>query len=280
MTVISLSTIPTRFDKIGPTLESLLAQRGDIEEIRLHVPHHYRRFPDYDGRAPKLPEGIKLIRPETDLGPASKVLFSARDLRGSGRRILFCDDDQDYPQGWAAALIEAARDHPDKAVCLRGGRIDSLGFAPPRETWGLPDAVTIPKRRNLRYQAQRLVQKSTRPFRATLGDKPKRQYYRKAGRVDHFAGVCGVCVDPDWFDDLCFDIPPVIWAVDDYMLSGHMARRGVPIWAIAAPAELQPRLTDADSKTPLRLSVIEEHNRRQADTAAVRYFQETYGVWL
>jgi hypothetical protein len=70
MTVISLSSIPPRFDKIGPTLETLLAQKADIESIRLYVPHVYRRFPDYDGAAPRVPKGIDVVRTAVDLGPA------------------------------------------------------------------------------------------------------------------------------------------------------------------------------------------------------------------
>ena len=47
--IISLSTIPSRFDKIGPTLESLLAQSAKIDEIRIYIPKSYLRFPEYDG---------------------------------------------------------------------------------------------------------------------------------------------------------------------------------------------------------------------------------------
>ncbi len=280
MTVISLSTIPSRFDKVGPTLESLLAQDGGISEIRLHIPHYYRRFPEYDGRIPKVPEGVTVVRPDTDLGPASKVLHCARDLRGSGRRIIFCDDDQDYPPGWARALIDGAARHPDKAICVRGETIDRLGFAPPRDTHGLPTAVSFSKALNMPYHARRLAQKSRGLFGQRASGKPPRRRFRKEGRVDHFNGVCGVCVDPDWFDDACFDIPPVIWAVDDLMLSGHLARRGVPIWVLAVAAELNPMCTEADDTTPLLHATIEEHDRRQADAVAIRHFQDTHGVWL
>ncbi|WP_130723108.1 hypothetical protein [Rhizobium ruizarguesonis] len=71
MRIITLATIPPRFRSIGPTLKSLLTQRGRIDAINLYVPNRYRRFPDYDGRVPELPAGINLIKPENDIGRAS-----------------------------------------------------------------------------------------------------------------------------------------------------------------------------------------------------------------
>ena len=79
--VISLTSITSRFPEIRPTLEALLAQSAPIEEIRLNIPRRYRRFPEYDGGLPDVPGGIRVIRPEEDLGPATKVLFTSEDLR-------------------------------------------------------------------------------------------------------------------------------------------------------------------------------------------------------
>ena len=44
--VVTLTSIPTRFDKITPTLRDLLKQTADIAEIRLYISRKYRRFPD------------------------------------------------------------------------------------------------------------------------------------------------------------------------------------------------------------------------------------------
>ena len=55
MAIITLTSIPPRFELIGPTLETLLAQRG-IAAVELSLPYHYTRFPDWDGTLPAIVE--------------------------------------------------------------------------------------------------------------------------------------------------------------------------------------------------------------------------------
>ncbi len=280
MTVISLSSIPPRFDKIGPTLETLLAQKADIEAIRLYVPHVYRRFPDYDGAAPSVPKGVEVIRPEADLGPASKVLFCARDLRGTGKRILFCDDDRHYPVDWAQALISEAALYPDRAICLQGRRISKLGFAEPTLLLDAPRATEAPRRLLDSYRRARIKQQIGDFVLRRQTPKPTKAAYAKSGMVDYFCGFQGVIVCADWFDDAAFKIPDIIWAVDDVWLSGHVLRKGIPIWAkVVPPSLLPPVRTEVHLTNSLVTAVIDDHARDDADRACVRYMQDTYGIW-
>lgn len=283
MAIISLSTIPPRFDKLGPTLESLLKQTADVEAIQLYIPHKYRRFPDYDGTIPKVPAGITVIRAQDDLGPASKVLFCARALRGTNTAILFCDDDHIYPANWAETLLSAAERHPDRAICLWGGRISSLGFAEPERPRKHPAPPSrdgfFGKRGN--YRQRRVLQQISNLFRPEKLAKPPHKYiYDTSGELDFFCGFQGVVVRPDWFDDDAFDIPPVLWSVDDMWLSGQIVKKGITIWGLAADYSVSPVLrAEAHSSAPLVTSVNDGNNRFEADRACVRYFQETYGTW-
>lgn len=131
-----------------------------------------------------------------------------------------------------------------------------------------------------RYIRQRAAQKIGNLFRKTPRRKPPFQVFRHPGIVDFFEGFRGVLVRPEWFDDPCFDLMPVTWAVDDMWLSGHLARRGVPIWVLAAPPDVMPIGTTVHNASPLNDSVIDGHNRREANRACIRYFQNTHGVWL
>lgn len=97
MKIISLTAIPSRFAGFTPTQESLLAQGANM--VRLHIPRSYRRFPDWDGNLLKVPAGVSIVRCNTDLGPATKVLPATQDLRGQDAQILFCDDDCIVPPG-------------------------------------------------------------------------------------------------------------------------------------------------------------------------------------
>jgi hypothetical protein len=275
--VVSLTTIPPRFARIGPTLAALVAQRALIDEIRLMIPRAYRRFPDYAGELPEVPAAVTIHRPEVDLGPATKVLFTARDLRGQGDvQILFCDDDRLYAPDWAGSLADLQLRRPAEAVALAGWEIERTGEA------ALP-ARPQPRhrRRNRRwdwdYRWRRIRQQwalgTLRPTRR----KPPRRLIDRAGYADVFEGFGGVVVRPDFFDETAFQIPPVVWTVDDVWLSGMLARRGIPIWV---PEGLYaPQTTDADDAHALWRSVIEGASNPQANARCVALLRAEFGIW-
>jgi hypothetical protein len=109
MYAISLTSIPPRFDRLGPVLSALLAQRPAPVAVYLSLPRSYRRFPGMV-TPPTLPEGVELLWSDADLGPAGKALIAARTPRGAVKRLIYCDDDWIYPQGWAAALLSGGTD--------------------------------------------------------------------------------------------------------------------------------------------------------------------------
>lgn len=104
MYAISLTSIPPRFSRLGPVLAALLAQRPAPAHIFLALPAQYTRFPG-PVTPPPLPDGVTLLRSDTDLGPATKALPAARALAGTDLRLIYCDDDWLYAPGWAAQLL-------------------------------------------------------------------------------------------------------------------------------------------------------------------------------
>lgn len=276
MTVISLTTIPSRFDKIGPTLETLLAQDADISEIRLYIPDHYKRFPDYDGSVPSVPHGVTIHRCSEDLGPATKVLPAASELRGKGERILFCDDDRLFSRDWASRLIAAGEKHPDRVICVIGwqiGRWLGAGFGCDRA----PLAKPRPGWADLRYRWKRVRQQlAARQLRPVCTKPPKRPFAR-SGWVDVFGGYGGVLIDPDWIEDWMFSIPADFWWVDDIWLSGCMARRGVGIW-VEANMDLAPA-TVADRTDALFRSRFNGKDRNALNVSCLNHLRETHDIW-
>ena len=273
--IISLTAIPSRFDKLGPTLESLLTQTARVEEIRLNIPHRYRRFPEYEGMPPDVPKGVRIVRPEEDLGPATKVLFATRDLRGTDTRVLFCDDDRFYPPNWAAQHLQCHADHPEAAVCCLGFGVEDYGFSPGRRPG--PLATVRTKRSDWNYRRKRLIQKLKAPRRQSIAEKPPRRLFKKSGYTDIFCGVGGVVVRPHWFSDDAYDIPSVLWTVDDVWLSGHLTASGRSVWVNSEM--FFPRPTEAELTDALMRSTIEGHGRREANSTAIRYMRDTYGIW-
>ena len=274
-TVASLSSIPSRFSRLPEVLTSLLDQDIGFDEVRLYLPKRYRRFPDYDGSLPAVPKGVRIIQVEEDLGPASKVLFAAKDLAGSDCDIFYCDDDHIY-----------APHRVSRMVAQRAGRLDHCITAS-YETLSAGSVMSMPSHRPgpvLRERGRAYhLQKSARTIIARMINRPflRSQHFFKpvatGGYVDIALGVGGVLVRPEFFDDQFYDIPPILWTVDDYWLSGNFARKGVPIWVVANftwPMTLGTSTIDA-----LYLSAFDGADRQAANAACVRYMQETYGVW-
>ena len=115
-TIISLTSIPPRFSYLSETLNSLVNQTADIEDIILYIPRKYKRF-EYDlDDLPQVPSEIKICITEQDFGPATKILPAAREYAEKDVAIIFCDDDKIYDPNWAGRLINAAQKQLDCAV--------------------------------------------------------------------------------------------------------------------------------------------------------------------
>jgi GT2 family glycosyltransferase len=206
MAIISLTSIPPRFARLRQTLDSLLRQNVPIDEIRLYLPRRYRRFPDYDGGAPAIPPGVRLIRTADDLGPASKILHAADDLRGHDDPILFCDDDKFYPPDWASLLLAAHRQHPDK--CIAGYGNDIRNHC--ERTTDHPPAGYARIRRRVwdpSYRFRRILTQLREGRLTTRAPKPHRRRFTHAGYSDLLFGYAGACVRSRFFDAAFYAIP-------------------------------------------------------------------------
>jgi hypothetical protein len=157
MLVISLTSIPPRFGQLPGVLTALLAQGAD--QVALVLPRRFARFET--AALPALPEGATRVETEADLGPAGKLLASARAFPGAD--VLACDDDWLYAPGWTDAFRAARAAHGPEAVIAgaswpterigRAGGTVAQGFAgvmlaadlaaripaPPPEAWAVDD---------------------------------------------------------------------------------------------------------------------------------------------
>lgn len=247
-----------------PTLQSLLNQRLPAREIRLNIPRQYRRFPDWDGRLPQVPAGVTIHRCEEDLGPATKILPTAREFRRKDVDILFCDDDRIYDPDWHGRFKKQARLRPNTCIVEAGETFPDIADSH-RPTDRLPRSVR--RRKGPLYRIFRI---------STLG-LIKPGTYRNSGYVDQISAWAGVLVRPDWFTDAAFDIPDILWTVDDPWLSGHLELNGIPIWLNARFGE--PRWTDLGAVQALLDHVEAGHGRVEADLAAIDYFRSNWNIW-
>lgn len=259
--VISLTTIPSRMSYITPTLHDLLAQTADVSEIRLNIPYRYRRFPDAEISLPQFPEGVTVVRVPDDCGPATKVLPTVQDYQGQDVDILFCDDDQHYEPDWAARFVEARKSQPSACIVEHG-------YDLPDHAGRLMRPRAVRREKDWRYRAARLA--------SGLRKRPSR--FIKDGYVDIFLGYRGAMIRPDSLPRETFDIPDVLWTVDDVWLSGQLTIAGVPIWLVADNSE-HPKPLAYHAIDALLDYSYKAHDRVKADATCVAYFQQNYGIW-
>ena len=276
--IITLSTIPPRFANLGPTLQGLVAQTSRPEAIELYIPKSYRRFPQWGGALPEVPQGVKIIRTDADLGPATKILPAARAYRGQNVELLYVDDDILFAKDWAQQSLGLRKAHPRTAICSAAFTIwrFAQGW---RATGPLPRAVSAPtKDHQPGYVLRRFLKRALGIGGTGARVTPFTHKLRHSGYSDIAQGYGGVMVQPDFFDDLVYDIPQVLWLVDDIWLSGHLARRDIPIWADRS-LNLGTVLLDASDTYPLHRLVADGADRVEANVACIQHMRATYGVW-
>ncbi|MEC3863138.1 glycosyltransferase family A protein [Mesobacterium sp. TK19101] len=282
MLVVSLSSIPSRFPYLPDTLNAILRQTHRPDHIIVYIPKRYRRFPDYDGHLPDIPEGVEIRRPEDDLGPATKVLFAARDFSRTEEeartaQILFCDDDMIYQPDWIEGFMQARARRPEGVIAAHGFDLPYVGL--PRVPGGKqPRVGKLPRALDMRYRLRKLkVMLEKRRFKLERAEKPPRTLIGRSGYADVFEGFSGVLVRPYFFDDAAYDIPEKMWTVDDIWLSGIVAKNGHEIWVEKDLTRYQH--TMARHHDALNRSEIEGLRRGAANTLCAEYMQKTFGIW-
>lgn len=281
--VITLSSIPPRFAGLGRTLESLLAQSVKPARVILYLSREYRRFPDWDGTLPEVPDGVEIRLVDEDFGPATKVLPALRDFAGQDIDILFCDDDQVYRPCIAERLLAARAKRPNDCIAIN----PMADFEPPegahkRQDIKRPKLLRLWKVTHVPFHIRRHWRGLVCWITGAPYKDPPRRLLMRSGYGDAFEGWMGVLVRPEFFPEEVFDIPDFAWPVDDVWLSGQATRMGHPAWIIGGFFEpiLMPENQESHfSDSALHNQVFGGAGRDDSNVKAVRYFQETYGIW-
>lgn len=259
-TIISLTTIPPRMGLLGDTLRSLLDQEARIDAVMLWIPERYRRPEFASFTLPSVPEGIEIRRCSTDYGPATKILPAVRTFEGEDVRLIYCDDDRLYHRGWARNLLAHSDANPGACIAEAG------------------DVVELMQRKAFRdrpaYDALRIL---TAGIYGHFYRKRNRALDPGIGPIDICKGYGGVLIRPEFFPPSTFDIPDILWTVDDVWLSGQLALNHVPI--LKAAVRENSTKTGLAEMSALLDHVEEEHGRHAANAACIRYFQERHGIW-
>ena len=201
--VVTLTTLPSRINRLDLTLKSLLRQRVAPAAIRINVPRESRR----EGVAYAIPAWLARLRSVTivrtgDVGPVTKVLPSLLDSPAN-QRLLVVDDDRVFHPHFVKQFAAWSDRHPDAALAGSG--------------WDAP-ADLVDRPTTLRAT---LVGRAPAPIKSTR--------VRGCREVDIVQGVSGYLVRPRFFDLAAVvdyaNAPEAAFFVDDVWISAHCHAR-------------------------------------------------------
>ncbi|WP_109829622.1 hypothetical protein [Reichenbachiella versicolor] len=211
--VISMSVLPSRFEGLTPTLNSLTDQTVLPEKIILNLPKYFKRdktnyeIPDCINTHPLV--HINWI--ESDLGPATKLLPTLDLFEDQiDKLIIVLDDDQIYPKELVENYLEWSKKLPDAAMTISG--------------WVAPDSFDHADKVQLYGGIVRFYRKDNS--------------IKKPIRVDCLQGAASFAVKPKLFDKRVFDFnnaPREAFYVDDIWLSGNLSRANSPVYVVPGP---------------------------------------------
>ena len=269
-TVVTLTSIPPRFAHLPARFRAIARQTMRPARVQLTLPRQYRRFPGERPTLPPLPDWVEVFECDHDFGPATKLLPAVRRWAGTPTDLLVCDDDRRQDRNWIARLTAARAARPDAIVCERGWSVD--------DRFALRRSAPVQPRARPAAQGGRTV--GYRLARAlSLGLlHPDRKLFAKAGHVDVFEGFLGAIIPVEAVPERAFDIPEVLWTVDDVWISGMAATRGTMVWVHDTP-----RPVHSDGPVD-RIHALRHHTERgigrdDADRLAVEWFRDRYGIW-
>ena len=106
--IVSFTTSPTRINKCGPMINSILDQTRKPDLFLLNIPEKFARTGEFYIVPKYIRKSLTVNRVDTDYGPATKILPSVMYLRDGtdntknydpeNTRIIYLDDDIAYPK--------------------------------------------------------------------------------------------------------------------------------------------------------------------------------------
>ena len=116
--ILSITSIPPRFDKLPHLIENLKLQMA--HEIWVNIPKSYKRFPEWDGRFPWNDFGPKVIinRDCDDWGPGTQAMGPIAHTDAA--IIVYVNDDTLYEPKMCLNLLKWHNQDPTSAWGLSG----------------------------------------------------------------------------------------------------------------------------------------------------------------
>jgi hypothetical protein len=252
--IVTLTTLPSRMDRIDLTVKSLLRQTLSPAIVRVNVPGWSRR----ENAPYRIPDwltschSVKIARCD-DFGPATKLIPSLLDA-APGQRLLVVDDDRVYHPHFIAQMVAHAEANPGVAIAASG--------------WDAPADLTDRPTTLLAT----LLARPPAPIKCT----------RVRGRraIDVMQGFSGYLIEPRFFDRAevadYSRAPAAAFFVDDVWISAHCR---VPKMIVRGRRTNFPSLFDARFFKRSSVALINRGAGSPAsrnNTIMLRYFADRW----
>lgn len=205
--VASLTTMPTRYDVLALTIDSLLKQTRPPDVIYLTLPEYSRRRNvKYPPLPPHLAQHVTVVTPPQDYGPICKIYGGLVMEHDPETIIITFDDDVIYPPTLIEAFLIKAEYNTTDVICGTGALIG----------------------KGLMLMSIYSSIDSHGPYNGMTGP-----YVDDMGRkIDLIFGVTGVMYRRKHFPRnikymLKYTKDESLRANDDVVISGYLAKRGV-----------------------------------------------------
>jgi len=120
----TLTTLPTRYDKLIRTLDTLRKQDRPVDKLYLTVPAKTARsnleYPEFPKEVTDL---CTIVNIGKDFGPVTKIIGALLRESDPDTIIITFDDDIIYSNSVVSSLLEAHQRWPHKAIGSSGGLI-------------------------------------------------------------------------------------------------------------------------------------------------------------
>jgi len=122
--VATYTTIPSRYDVLKRSIESMREQTHKLDAIYLTIPKRAARL---NKEYPPIPEDLAalctVIQIDTDYGPLTKIYGALISETDPNTVIISCDDDVFFVPNHVEIMLKYHKNYPKSAICGTGALI-------------------------------------------------------------------------------------------------------------------------------------------------------------
>ena len=253
----SLTTIPSRIDKLEDVIDSLINQIIKPDKIFIHIPKFYKRFQKCINKfcltdiikkyKIKYNDIVVINICDKDYGPATKFIpMMKMDDIEIDTPIIIVDDDIIYDKNLSAVLLKDSYIYPNSCITMFGITHSSYMFD--NTKWFC------------HFNSQNL--------------KPSGFRERHEGFIDVFEAFKGTLLKKKLFKNDVIEFPKDEYCfIDDVWFSGHIIKNGFNIFISNYNLEIKYIQNEVDALS----ENIDVRNNRMKNVAT--YFHKSYGIW-